>query len=187
MQKVFLTLLGPASKGLPRVFCTTQTLFCTGATPFRTSARGLLPAGSKRAFAPSPNGSQSVPRERRRRCAEKRLSKRVFLESPFLLCPLRFSGPSGVSRANLKGAEKKRTLQKHPFGQPLLRTTPWLGGPRTPPFGPSLCTCFRNQKIRKSENQKRSLRNDFCDAAQPGYKSQKWEVNNSFFEGHEVI
>ena len=40
--KVFLTLLGPGSKGLPRVFCTTQTLFCTGATPFRTSARGLL-------------------------------------------------------------------------------------------------------------------------------------------------
>ena len=29
-----------------------------------------------------------------------------------------------------------------------------LGGPRTPPLGPSLCTRFRNQKIRKSENQK---------------------------------
>ena len=53
--KVFLTLLGPGSKGLPRVFCTTQTLFCTAATPFRTSARGLLLAGSKRPFAPSPN------------------------------------------------------------------------------------------------------------------------------------
>ena len=50
-----LTLLGPGSKGLPRVFCTTQTLFCTGAIPFCTSARGLLLAGSKRAFAPSPN------------------------------------------------------------------------------------------------------------------------------------
>ena len=25
------------------------------------------------------------------------------------------------------------------------------------------------------------------DAAQLRYKSQKWEVNNSFFEGHEVI
>ena len=55
MQKVFLTPLGPGSKGLPRVFCTTQTLFCTGATPFRTSARGLLLVGSKRPFAPSPN------------------------------------------------------------------------------------------------------------------------------------
>ena len=29
-------------------------------------------------------------------------------------------------RTNLKGAEKKRTLQKHPFGQPFLRTTPLL-------------------------------------------------------------
>ena len=47
--------LGPGSKGLPGVFCTTQTIFCTGATPFRTSARGLLLAGSKRPFAPSPN------------------------------------------------------------------------------------------------------------------------------------
>ena len=28
-------------------------------------------------------------KERRRRRAEKRLSKRVFLESPFLLCPLK--------------------------------------------------------------------------------------------------
>ena len=30
-----------------------------------------------------------APKERRRRLAEKRLSKRVLLESPFLLCPLR--------------------------------------------------------------------------------------------------
>ena len=30
----------------------------------------------------------------------------------------------------------------------------FVGGPRTPPFGPFLCTRFRNQKIRKSENQK---------------------------------
>ena len=44
------------------------------------------------------------------------MSKRVFLESPFLLSLLRFSG---VLRANLKGAEKKRTLQKNPFGEPL--------------------------------------------------------------------
>ena len=32
---------------------------------------------------------QSAPKERRRRHAEKRLSKRVFLESPFPLCPLK--------------------------------------------------------------------------------------------------
>ena len=37
-------------------------------------------------------------------------------------------------------------------------------GPRTLPFGPFLCTHFRNQKW--------SLRNDFRDAAQPRYKSQ---------------
>ena len=30
-----------------------------------------------------------TPKERRRRRAEKRSSKRVFLESPFLLCPLK--------------------------------------------------------------------------------------------------
>ena len=32
---------------------------------------------------------QGAPKERRRGRAEKRLSKRVFLESPFLLCPLK--------------------------------------------------------------------------------------------------
>ena len=32
---------------------------------------------------------QSAPKERRRRHAEKRSSKRVFLDSPFLLCPLK--------------------------------------------------------------------------------------------------
>ena len=53
------------------------------------------------------------------------MSKRVFLESPFLLCSLKvFRTFQVFLRANLKGAEKKRTLQKHPFGQPFLRTTP---------------------------------------------------------------
>ena len=33
--------------------------------------------------------SQSTPKKRRRRRAEKRWSKRVLLESPFLLCPLK--------------------------------------------------------------------------------------------------
>ena len=40
-------------------------------------------------------------------CGETVVQK-VVLESPFLLCPL------------------KRTLQKHPFGRPFLRTTPSL-------------------------------------------------------------
>ena len=66
-----------------------------------------------------------APKERRRRRAEKRLSKRVSLESPFLLCPLKvFRTFQVFLRENLKGAEKKRTLQEHPFGQPFLRTTP---------------------------------------------------------------
>ena len=38
----------PGSKGLPRVFCTTQNLFCTGATSCRTSARGFLLVGFKK-------------------------------------------------------------------------------------------------------------------------------------------
>ena len=37
----------------------------------------------------NPDSTGGVPKEWRRRCAEKRLSKRVFLESPFLLCPLK--------------------------------------------------------------------------------------------------
>ena len=32
--------------------------------------------------------------------------------------------PEPLEPFNLKGAEKKRTLQKHPFGQPFLCTTP---------------------------------------------------------------
>ena len=53
------------------------------------------------------------------------MSKRVFLESPFLLCSLKvFRTKHLKGPENLKGAEKKRTLQKNPFGQPFLRTTP---------------------------------------------------------------
>ena len=60
-----------------------------------------------------------------------------------------------------------------------------FGGPRTLPFGPFLCIRFKNQKNQKIK--KWSLRNDFRDAAHARYKSQKWEVKNSLFEGHEVI
>ena len=55
--------------------------------------------------------SLSAPKERRRRRAEKWLSKRVFLKSPFLLCPL--IRLALKTPENLKGAEKKRTLQKY--------------------------------------------------------------------------
>ena len=60
---------------------------------------------------------QGAPKERRRGRAEKRLSKRLF-------APLRFSLKHLKGPENLKGAEKKRTLQTNPFGQPFLRTTP---------------------------------------------------------------
>ena len=45
-------VLDPGSKGLPRVFCTTQTLFCTGATLFCTSARRLGTLGPKHLLHP---------------------------------------------------------------------------------------------------------------------------------------
>ena len=76
--------------------------------------------------------------------------------------------------------------------QPLFETSDcfreYLGGPRTPPFGPSLCTRFRNKKIRKSKNQKWSLRNDFpCRHNFLSENTEMGSVKNSFFEGHEVI
>ena len=57
-------------------------------------------------------------------CGETVVQKGVFGESVSSLPPQGFQDISGVLRANLKGAEQKRTLQKHPFGQPFLRTTP---------------------------------------------------------------
>ena len=64
-----------------------------------------------------------APKELTRRRAEKRLSKRCFWRVRFFSAPLKLSG---VLRANLKGAEKKRTLQNHPYGQLFLCTTPSL-------------------------------------------------------------
>ena len=57
-------------------------------------------------------------------CGETVVQKGVFGESVSSLPPQGFEDLSGILRENLKGAEKKRTLQKHPFGQPFLRTTP---------------------------------------------------------------
>ena len=62
-----------------------------------------------------------APKERRRRRAQNWSSKRVFWRVRLFSSHLRFSD---VSRANLNGAEKKRTLQKHPVGRPFPRTTP---------------------------------------------------------------
>ena len=49
-KRYFLTLLGPGSKGLPRVFCTTQTLFCTGATPVSHQCKRPLARGVQKTF-----------------------------------------------------------------------------------------------------------------------------------------
>ena len=68
-------------------------------------------------------------KERTRRRAEKRSTKGYAWRVRFFSAPLRFSG---VLRASLKGGEKKRTLQKHPFGRPFLRTAPSLLPWRTP-------------------------------------------------------
>ena len=66
---------------------------------------------------------QGAQKERRRGRAEKRLSKRVLLESPFLLCPLGLLLKHLQDPENLKGAEKKRTLQ-NTLLDTFLRTTP---------------------------------------------------------------
>ena len=94
----------------------------------KTSALALAPPPSPkklhnkpplRKFQPRSIGG--APKEWRRRRAEKRSSKRVFWRVRFFSSHLRFSG---VFSANLTGAEKKRTLQKHPFRRPFPCTTP---------------------------------------------------------------
>ena len=48
--------------------------------------------------------------------------KGCFWRVRFFSVPLRFALKTPK---NLEGTEKKRTLQKHPFGQPFPRTTPF--------------------------------------------------------------
>ena len=77
------------------------------------------------------NSASSFQNSRRRCRAEIRSSKRVFLDSPFLLWPRKVFR---CFKGKPQGAEKKHTLQKHPFGQPFLRTTPSPLLWRTPIF-----------------------------------------------------
>ena len=56
---------------------------------------------------------------RRNDCPKGRFWRVRFFSAPLGLLLKRLKGPE-----NLKGAEKRRTLQKRPFGQPFLRTTP---------------------------------------------------------------
>ena len=68
---------------------------------------------------------QGAPKERRRGRAEKRLSKRVFLESPLLLCPLRFALKTPERSLQTLRRRRRNGLSKTPFGRnPFLRTTP---------------------------------------------------------------
>ena len=50
--------------------------------------------------------------------------KGCFWRVRFFSAPLRFILKHLKVPENVEGAEKKRTLQKHAFGQPFLRTTP---------------------------------------------------------------
>ena len=57
---------------------------------------------------------------RRNGCPKGCLWRVRFFFCPLKVCSLNtLRGPE-----NRRGAEKKRTLQRHPFGQPFLRTTP---------------------------------------------------------------
>ena len=73
--------------------------------------------------------NQSAPKERRRRRAEKRLSKRVFLESPFLLFPtcglllkhmktLRGQRGNGLSKNTLLDDRCSARRLRRSFGAP---------------------------------------------------------------------
>ena len=63
------------------------------------------------------------------------------------------SGSKGYMDQKLAPAQETVALAQTRQAQETLERQ-FFGGPRTPPFGPFLCTCFRNQKIRKSENKK---------------------------------
>ena len=56
-----------------------------------------------------------APKERRRRRAEKRLSKRVFLESPFLLCSLKVFRTFQVSEEQTLRGREETDSPKTPF------------------------------------------------------------------------
>ena len=88
-------------------------------------------------------------------CGETVVQKGVFGESVSSLLPEGFQDLSGVLRENPKGAEKKRTLQKHPFGEPFLRTTPSPLLWRAPKIGAVPCI----QKTLRAP--KKLLRNYF--------------------------
>ena len=87
---------------------------------------GVQKGGPKRAIFFVPLCGGRAKRAEKASCGETVVQKDVSWRLRFFSAPLRVSGPFRCFKfkASLKGAEKKRTLKKHPFGQPFLRTTP---------------------------------------------------------------
>ena len=75
--------------------------------------------------------------------------KGCFWRVRFFSAPFRFALKT---HENLKGAERKRTLQKHPFGRPLLRTTPSPLLWRALNFGGTLSLYLQNKTDLKGES-----------------------------------
>ena len=100
MHKVLLTLLGPGSKGLPRVLCTTQTLFCTGATPISHQCKRPLARGvQKTFFALSPNRFRELS---------------LFGRFPRNASDFKFANPSALCRAQKTPKMGKTPISPHP-------------------------------------------------------------------------
>ena len=101
--------------------------------------------------------NEGPPQERRRCCAEKRLSKRVFLESPFLLCPLKVFSCLKIPESLIRGQRRreetdsqKNTLldnhfSAHVFSAPLARSEERWGKNNTQKIGFFLLGCGHGQ------------------------------------------
>ena len=102
-------------KMIPRFSGSAKCYPCQGLGTFRQGKRLLenWPRLRERCWIfSSETATAFLSSSQRRRRAEKRSSKRVFWRVRFFSSHLRFSD---VFRANLTGAEKKRTLPKTPF------------------------------------------------------------------------
>ena len=118
------------------------------------------------AVAAYDNGQGGTLPERAKRaekasCGETVVQKGVFGESVSSLPPSGFYDLSGILRAKtLRGEEKKRALQKHPFGQPFLRTTPFPLLWRAPCVSHSKCDIARLSYARLALNVFRHVNAD---------------------------
>ena len=97
-------------------------LFSLPLRKFDSMSLRILPQGPQRCC--TLRFFQGAPKERRRGRAEKRLSKRMFLESPFLLCPLKAF--SKTFERSWKPKKQKDPLDNRSSARPLRRS---FGGP----------------------------------------------------------